>query len=77
MDTLTLNITIEKTDKGYAIRSRAFKDNKPMYEDDTGRIYTRVTNKELAIQLCKEAVISHNASNSPFKTVFRSPKETV
>jgi len=69
---LTLNITIEASNNEYIIRSKAFDNNRPLFEDE-GTIYSIVDSKELAIQLCNEAVITHNASNSPFKAIFNSP----
>ena len=69
----TLNITIETVNNEYVIWTRAYKDNKPLFEDK-GRIYTIVDNYQLAIDLCNKAVKAHNASDSIYKAVFNSPE---
>ena len=64
-----LNITIQPLNNEFAIKSQAFSDNEPLFNDN-GKIFTIVESYSKAVELVKNAIQSHNASNSKLEAVF-------
>ena len=56
----TLQFTIAQDNNGFTVRTRAYKDGLPLFEDSNGRALCTANTYEDAIIQARKAVIAHN-----------------